>query len=328
MLFVSAEVDVEAVKGGEQLAKAEPLGELGEGVDVFGEAFAAVAALAVGAGDVGVGVVDITGEEHAVVDVGPIGAHLFTVFAHRVEVGDFIGAEDVVGIFGDLCFQGRHDGELFAFEDFSQKLNGAGEDHGLSLEVLDMRAFREEFGHVADLMAGFFGEPVGGAGKNGGAHKYRHVGEPHNELFHEGEILRAVVFCGHVNLQKCNVNGAEVIVIPFGRIADGDFALGVIFFQPNFEGSANEAAPNDANMNHRASLLSRTVSAPEPIAVAPHYTAFAAGVFTAAKKPPRGGLYPRRGDAGLCYNAPRSCRGCGLFSDGLHRAWSGLPIEK
>ena len=48
---------------GEELAEGTTLGEFCKGIDVFRKALAAVAALAVGTGDVGVGVVDVAGEK-------------------------------------------------------------------------------------------------------------------------------------------------------------------------------------------------------------------------------------------------------------------------
>ena len=66
-----------------------------EGIDIFGEALATVAELAVGTGDVGVGVVDIAGEEHTGVYLAPVAAHLLAVLAAGIEVGYLIGSEHV-----------------------------------------------------------------------------------------------------------------------------------------------------------------------------------------------------------------------------------------
>lgn len=62
VFFKSAEVDVEFVERSKEGAEGGACGHLGKGVDVLGEALAAVTELAVGTGDVGVGVVDVTGE--------------------------------------------------------------------------------------------------------------------------------------------------------------------------------------------------------------------------------------------------------------------------
>ena len=56
-------MDVEVVERGEEFAEGTVFSELREGVDIFREALATVAALAVGTGDVGVGVVDVAGEK-------------------------------------------------------------------------------------------------------------------------------------------------------------------------------------------------------------------------------------------------------------------------
>ena len=96
MLLESSEMNIQFVKGGEELAEGAVLGELREGVDVFREALTAIAALAVGTGDVGVGVVDVAGEETARVDLRPIRAHLLAVLLHRVEVRHLIRAKDIV----------------------------------------------------------------------------------------------------------------------------------------------------------------------------------------------------------------------------------------
>ena len=60
MLFFATEMDVEFVEVLKQGAQGGAFGHLGEGVHILREALAAIAVLAVGAGDVGVCVVDIT----------------------------------------------------------------------------------------------------------------------------------------------------------------------------------------------------------------------------------------------------------------------------
>ena len=104
----------------EERAEGGTGGHLREGVDVLREALAAVATFAVGAGDVGVGVVDVAGEEAASVDFRPIRAHLLAVLLHRVEVSHLIRAEYIVGILRDFRLKRRHDGELLRGEDFDE----------------------------------------------------------------------------------------------------------------------------------------------------------------------------------------------------------------
>ena len=59
MLFFATEMDVEFVQVLKQGTKRRSFGHLGEGVHILGEAFAAIAELAVGARHIGVRVVDI-----------------------------------------------------------------------------------------------------------------------------------------------------------------------------------------------------------------------------------------------------------------------------
>ncbi len=155
-LFGAAEVDVEVVEGGNDFAEGGVLRELGEGVDVLGEAFAAVAVAAVGAGDVGVGVVDVPGEEDAGVDGLVVAVVLAAVVGDGVEVGHLEGAEDVVCVFADFGLEGGHAAELFADEDLGEEVEFAGEDHGLGLEVFHVGALGEELGHEVDVVAGLF----------------------------------------------------------------------------------------------------------------------------------------------------------------------------
>ena len=220
MFLYATEVDVELVEGCEEGAKGRALSHLGEGVDIFGETLATVAELAIGTGDVGVGVVDISGQEHAGVDLAPVTAHLLAVLAAGIEIGDLVGAEDVVHIFRELGLQRGHDGELLANEDLGEQVVGSGEDHGLLLEVLDMGALGEELGHIADLMASLLGEHIAGAGQDGGAHEDGDIGELTDELLHEGEVLGAVVLGGDVDLQEGDIDIAQVVVIALGGVAD------------------------------------------------------------------------------------------------------------
>ena len=59
MLLHPTEMDVQLVEVLQQRSKGCALGHLGEGIDILGEALAAITELTIGAGDVGVGVIDI-----------------------------------------------------------------------------------------------------------------------------------------------------------------------------------------------------------------------------------------------------------------------------
>ena len=151
------------------------LGHLSKCIHILREALATIAELAIRTRDIGVGVVDVAGEEHAGVYLAPVATHLLAVLAAGVEVGDFVGSEDVVHVLGELGFEGGHDGELLAHEDLGEEVLGSGEDHGLFLEVLDVGAFGEELWHVVYAMAGLLGEEVAGAWEDGGAHEDGYV---------------------------------------------------------------------------------------------------------------------------------------------------------
>ena len=250
MLLYAAEVDVELVEVLQEGAERRAFRHLGKGVDIFREALAAVAELTVGAGDVGVGVIDIAGEEHAGVDLAPVGSHLLAVLAAGVEVGDFVCAEDVVHVLGQLCFQRSHDGEFLADKDLGEQILRAGEDHGLFVEVLDESTLGEELGHVADLVSGLFGEAGTGTGEDGCAYENRYVGQVLDEFGHEGQVLCPIFLCRNVYLQESDVNVAQVIIVALVGVRDKEFALGVVVFQPVFEGSSHEAASDNSNFNH------------------------------------------------------------------------------
>ena len=102
MLLEPTEVDVEVVERGEEFAEGTVFSELREGVDIFREALATVATLAVRPRNVGVRVVDVAGEEAASVDFRPIRAHLLAILLHRIEVRHLIRAEYIVGILRDF----------------------------------------------------------------------------------------------------------------------------------------------------------------------------------------------------------------------------------
>ena len=60
MLFYPTEMHIELMQVLKQGAEWRSFGHLGEGVHILGEALAAIAHLAIGAGNVGMGVIDIT----------------------------------------------------------------------------------------------------------------------------------------------------------------------------------------------------------------------------------------------------------------------------
>ena len=250
MFFDATEMHVELVEVLKEGAQGGALGHLGKSIDVLGEALAAVAQLAVGAGHVGVGVVDVARKQYARVHLAPVGTHLLAVFAAGVEVGDLVGAKHVVHILGELGLEGGHHGELLTDEDAGEQIVGSGEDHGLFLEVFDVCTLSQEFRHIAHLVAGLFGEPVAGARKNGGADKHRNIRQFLNQLGHQAQILRAVVLGRHMNLQESDVHLAQVIIVTLRGVANEKFALWVVVFQPVFEGSTHEAASDNSDVDH------------------------------------------------------------------------------
>ena len=250
MFLEAAEVDVKLVEWCKERAEGCSCCHLSKSIDILGEALATITKLAVGTGDVGVGVIDVTGEEHTGVDLAPVTTHLLAVFTASVEVGDLISAKHVVHVLGELSLQRGHHGELLADEDLGEQVVSTGEDHRLFLEVLDVGTLGEELRHVADLVAGLAGEHLAGAGEDGGADEDGHVGEVLNELLHQREVLGAVVFGGDMDLQESDVDVAQVIVVALGRVADEQFTLRVVVFQPVFQGSADEATSNNSNVNH------------------------------------------------------------------------------
>jgi len=201
-------------------AKGRALGHLGEGVDVLGEALATVAELAVGAGDVGVGVVNVAGEEDAGMHLAPVGSHLLAVLTAGVEVGHLVGSEHIVHILGQLSLQRSHHGEFLTNEDLGEQFLCSSEHHSLLAEVLEEGALREELGHIAHLMAGLTREHLAGAGQDGGAHEHGHIGQVGDELLHQREVLRSVVFGRHGDLQERDIDIAQVIVVALVRVAD------------------------------------------------------------------------------------------------------------
>ena len=250
MLFNTSEMHVEFMQMLQQCTKRRSFCHLSKGIDILGEALAAVAQLAVGAGHVGVRVVDVARKQYARVHLAPVGPHLLAVFAAGVEVGDLVGAKHVVHILGELGLEGRHHRELLAHENLGEQLVRAREDHGLLLEVLDMRALGEELRHIAHLVASLARKAVAGARKNSGTDKDRHIRKLFDQFRHQSQVLRAIVFSRHMNLKECNIHIAQVIIISLRRITDEKLALRVVVFQPIFEGSTHEAASDNSNVNH------------------------------------------------------------------------------
>lgn len=253
--FEAAEADVEFVEGCKELAKGKRFRELGKGVDVFGEAFAAVAEFAIGSGDVGVGVVNVPGEENAGVHALVVCPKAAAVVGNGVEVGHLNRPKDVVGVFGNLCLEGGHVAELLTNENLGEEIEFAGEDHGLALEVFDVGALGEEFGHEVNLVPGLLGEALGGAWKNSRANEDGNVREAFDNLRGEGEVLRAVVFGGNMEGDEDNVGLGEVVIHPFGRVADENVDVGVVFFKPYFEGATDVTATNNTDIYHDLLLL-------------------------------------------------------------------------
>ena len=202
MLLHSPEMHIQFVQVLQQGAQGRALGHLGEGVDVLGEALATIAELAVWTGDIGVGVVDVAGEEDAGMHLAPVGSHLLAVLAAGVEVGDLVGSEHIVHILGQFGLQRGHDGKLFADKDAGKQVVGTGEDHGLFLEVLDMGALGVELRHVMHLVACLAREHLTCARQNSGADEYRNIGQLANKFFHKTKVLRAIIFSGDMYLQK------------------------------------------------------------------------------------------------------------------------------
>ena len=182
--------------------------------------------------------------------LAPVGAHLLAVLTAGVEISHLISSEHVVHILGEFGLKRGHDGELLADEDLGEQLVCSGKDHGLLLEILDMGALGEELRHIVYLVASFLGELLAGAGQDGGAHKDGHIGELLYKLLHEGEVLRAVVLGGDMDLKEGDIHLTQVVIIALRGVADEKFALGVIMFQPVFEGSAHEATSYNSNVDH------------------------------------------------------------------------------
>ena len=126
MFLHPTEMHVQLMQVLKQGAQRGALGHLSKGVHILGEALATIAILAIGARDIGVGVVDVARKQYARVHLAPVGTHLLAVFAAGVEVGDLVGAKHVVHILGELGLEGGHHRELLAHEYLGEQLMRGG----------------------------------------------------------------------------------------------------------------------------------------------------------------------------------------------------------
>ena len=218
---------------GDEFAEGKPLREGREGVDVLREALAAVTIFAVGTGHLGVHLVDVTREENTGVDGLVVAAVAAAVVGHGIEVGHLERTEDIVGILRDFGLEGGHAAEFLADENLAEEINLTGEDHRLRLEILDVSALGEEFGHEVNFVPRLFGEPLGGARKDGRTDEDRHVGKALDELGHQGQILRTVILGRYVERHEDNVRRGQVVIHPFGRVTDQHLHVGIVFLQPH-----------------------------------------------------------------------------------------------
>ena len=232
-LFKPAEPDIELVEGGDELAERKILGEGGEGVDVLGEAFATVAIFAVGARDLSMHLVDVPREENTGVDGFVVTAVAAAVVGHGIEVSHLEGAEDVVGVLGDLGLKGGHAAKLFADENLAEQVDLTRKDHRLGLEILNISPLCQELRHEVDLVTRFFGEALGSTRKDGRTDEDRHVGKLLDKLGHQGEILRTIILRRHMERDKDDIRRGQIVIHSLGRIADQHFHIGIVFLQPH-----------------------------------------------------------------------------------------------
>ena len=250
MLLYTAEMNIQFMEVLQKGAKGCTLCHLGKGINILGEALTAITKLSIWAWNVGMGVVNVARKQYTCMHLAPVGTHLLTILSASVEVSNLVSAKHVVHVLGEFCLQRGHHGEFFSHEDLSEQILCTGEDHRLLAEVLDEGALGEELRHIAYLMTGLLGETLTGAGEDGGAHEYGHIRKVRNQFLHECQVLRTIVLGGNVDLQECNVDVTQVIVVTLVRVADEQFTLWVVVFQPVFEGSTYEATSNNSNVNH------------------------------------------------------------------------------
>lgn len=221
------------MEGGDEFAEREILGEGGEGIDVLGEALAAVAVFAVGTGHLGVHLVDISREKDSSMDGLVIATVAAAVVGDGIEVGHLERAKDVVGILRDFGLKGGHAAKLFADENLAEQVDLTRKDHRLGLEILNIGSLCQELRHEVDLVTRFLGEAFRGAGQDGRADKDRHVRQLLDELGHQGEILRAVVLGRNMKRDKDDIRRGQIVIHPLGRIADQHLHVGIVFLQPH-----------------------------------------------------------------------------------------------
>ena len=120
MLLESTEVNVELVQRLKQLAERSALGHHSEGVDILREALASIAKLAIRTRDIGVGVIDVTREEHAGVYCTPICTHLLAIFTTSIEIGYLVCTKHIMHILSEFGLQRSHYSKLLAHKYFGQ----------------------------------------------------------------------------------------------------------------------------------------------------------------------------------------------------------------
>ena len=249
MLLYPTEMNIQFMQMLQKSSKRCAFGHLSKGIDILGEALATVAILAVGAGDIGMCVVDIAREEDAGVDLPPIGSHLLAVLTTSIEVGHLVGAKNIVHVLGQLSLKRGHHGELLSHENLGEQVVRTGEHHGLLIEVLNEGSLSKELRHVADLVASLTGEHLACSGKDRGTYEHGHIRKVGDEFFHQRQVLRAIILCRNMNLQESDIDIAQVIEIPLRRVADEEFALRIVLFQPILQSSAYEATSDNSNVN-------------------------------------------------------------------------------
>ena len=232
-LFEPTEPNIKLVKWGDEFAEGEILGESGEGVDVLGEALAAVTILAVGARDLSMHLVDVPREENTGVDGLVVATVAAAVVGDGIEVGHLERAKDVVGILRNLGLEGGHAAEFLTNKDLAEQVDFARKNHRLGLEVLNIGPLREELRHEVDLAARLLGEALGSAGQDGRADKDRHVGEIFDKLGHQGEILGPVILRRNMKGDKDDIRRGQIVIHPLRRVADQHLHVGVVLLQPH-----------------------------------------------------------------------------------------------
>ena len=249
MFLYSTEMNIEFMEMLQKGSKRGTLRHFSKGVYILREALTTITKLTIGTRYVSVGVVDISRKKHTRVNFTPVTTHLLTILATSIKVSHLICSKHIMHILGKLSFQWCHNGEFLAHKDLGEQFVSTSKNHSLLLEVFYMSTLSQELRHIMYLMACFLRESVTGPRKNGGTNKHGHVRKICDKLLHECQILRSIILCRNVNLQECNINIAQIIVVSFRGVADEKFALRVVVFQPIFQGSTYEAASDNANGN-------------------------------------------------------------------------------